>query len=244
MCFNISLQLKKARMEERFNAVYPDDLPYEEKFHASAFDRPGHPVLTSSQPGRFQIMTWGLIPSWIKSEKDAYEISLKTMNARFESITEKPSFRQVAKTNRCIIPVTGFFEWQQVDNKKIPWFITVNNDDAFSLAGLWSEWSNHQNGEIVRTFTIITTEATGLMAEIHNTKKRMPAILTPDGEKDWLNPVITTSDYSSVIKPINDNLLKAYTISPLISNSRQNRNVPEVLLPYSYNSTNLNAQFQ
>ena len=120
MCFNISLQLKKTRMEQRYNAVYPEDIDFKPIYHASAFERPQLPLITNLQPNRFELMNWGLIPSWVKTEVEAKEISTKTMNARAESITHKPSFKQSAKTNRCIIPITGFFEWQQIDSKKNP----------------------------------------------------------------------------------------------------------------------------
>jgi len=237
------MQLKKSRMEERFNATYPEDFDFQPIYHTSGFEHPLLPVLTSNQFGIFQRMAWGLIPSWIKTEKDAQEISNKTLNARFESITEKPSFRQVAQTNRCLIPVTGFFEWQQVGSKKIPWFISVRNDDAFSLAGLWSNWVNPQTGEFIQTFTIITTEANDLMAKIHNTKKRMPAILTKETEQLWLDHNLSLDKYSSVIKPLKEELLEAYTVSQLVSNSRANRNVPEVLTRINYDIPNQGQLF-
>jgi putative SOS response-associated peptidase YedK len=231
------MKVKKARMEERFNAVYPENFDLQPIHHTSAFEHPVLPILTSQLSNQFQGMAWGLIPSWIKTEKDAQEISLKTLNARAESITEKPSFRQVARANRCIIPITGFFEWQLVDKKKIPWFIKIKNDDVFTLAGLWSEWVNPQTGELFKTFTVITTEANELMAKIHNTKKRMPVILARDSEQIWLdkNP--------SIVKPINSDLLEAYTVSPLVSNSMVNRNVPEVLKPFNYDTSNQGQLF-
>jgi len=228
------MKVKKARMEERFNATYSKE--FDPINHTSAFEHPTVPILTSAQSDQFQGMRWGLIPSWIKTEKDANEISIKTLNARADSITEKPSFRQVVKTNRCIIPVTGFFEWQHIDKKKIPWFIKLKNEDLFSLAGLWSEWVNPQTGELLKTFTIITTDANDLMAKIHNTKKRMPAILTRDSEHSWLDNNLSIEQYPTIIKPLNNELLEAYTISPLISNARMNRNVPEVTERFNYES--------
>ena len=243
MCFNVSLKLKKARMEERYNAIYPDELIVDPIYHTSAFEHPSLPVLTSEKPDKFNLMIWGLIPSWVKTEKDAIEISRTTANARAESITSKPSFRLIAKSNRCIIPISGFFEWQLVDNKKIPWFITLKNEDIISLAGLWSEWVNPQTGEIKKTFTILTTEANEMMAKIHNTKKRMPAILTRETEGIWLDKKTTTNEYPSIIKPLANNLLDAYTVSPLVSNARINRNVPEVIERYIYENTNQRELF-
>jgi putative SOS response-associated peptidase YedK len=120
MCFNISLKVKKARMEQRYNAVYPEDFDFKPIYHASAFERPKLPLLISQQPDKFQLMKWGLIPSWVKTEKDAFDINSRTMNARTETITQKPSFKQSVKSNRCIIPVSRFFEWQLAESKKIP----------------------------------------------------------------------------------------------------------------------------
>jgi putative SOS response-associated peptidase YedK len=234
MCFNISLKVKKARMEERFNAVYPVDSEYKTIYHTSAFEKPYVPILTSQSPYGFQLMQWGLIPNWVKTDKEAKEISLLTLNARAESIAQKPSFKQSSKSNRCLVPVTGFFEWQQVNSKKIPWFITLKDEDLFSLAGLWSEWVNPQTGELTNTFTIITTEANDLMAKIHNTKKRMPAILSIKDEIKWLDPNLEANQFSSILKPFDDKLLNAYTVSPLVSQANKNRNIPEVLDQYSY----------
>jgi putative SOS response-associated peptidase YedK len=234
MCFNISLKVKKARMEERFNAVYPDGLEYKELYHASAFEKPYLSILTTQSPESFQLMHWGLIPNWVKTEKEAKDISRLTINARAETISLKPSFKQSSKSNRCIIPVTGFFEWQQINTKKIPWFITLKDDELFSLAGLWSEWVNPQTGELNNTFTIITTEANDLMAKIHNTKKRMPAILELSDEIKWLDPNLESKHFASILKPIDDKLLKAYTVSPLVSQANKNRNIPEVLEPFNY----------
>jgi len=238
MCFNISLQLKKARMEQRYSAIYPDSIDTKPIYHASAFERPQLPLLTNQQPDRFQLMTWGLIPAWVKTEDEAKKISVHTMNARAETIAQKLSFRQSAKTSRCIIPATGFFEWQQVGSKKIPWFITFADDDFFSFAGLWSEWANPLTGEVSHTFSIITTEANELMAKIHNTKKRMPAILGIENEKKWLDSNLEIDTFDTLLKPVDSKLLKVYTVSPLVSQTKQNRNVPEVLSPYNYNSIN------
>lgn len=243
MCFNISLKIKKARMEQRYNAVYPENLDFTPIFHASAFERPLLPLLTNQQPDKFSLMNWGLIPSWIKIEQEAHDISSKTMNARVETIAQKPSFRQSIESKRCIIPITGFFEWQQIGAKKIPWFISLEGEDVFSLAGLWSEWTNPMTGELAHTFTIITTEANDLMAQIHNTKKRMPAILSIENEKRWLDSKLKNDTFDTVIKPYDGANLKAYTVSSLVSQTKKNRNVPEVLDNFNYSSSNQGKLF-
>ena len=98
---------------------------------------------------------------------------------------------------------------------------------------MYSEWSNKQNGEIISTFTIITTDANDLLAEIHNTKKRMPAILSRDEEKKWIDLSITTSEASGLLKPCPPDILKAHTIGPLVNNRYADRNTPEVIREYS-----------
>ena len=102
------------------------------------------------------------------------------------------------------------------------------------LAGIYSTWTNTETGEMVDTFSIITIPANPLLEKIHNTKKRMPAILKPENAEKWLDKDLKTSLYSDIIKPVEQEYLKAYTVSPIISNPKAKRNVPEVLEPYSY----------
>ena len=141
------------------------------------------------------------MPKWAKDKK----FQANTLNARLETLSEKPSFRNVLG-NRCLVPAEGFVEWQWQDPKgkeKVKYLIEINESPIFTFAGLWSEWVNENTGEIIPTYTIITTEANELMAKIHNTKKRMPVILHPDFEKNWLE--------EGTINMWNDNL-KAITI--------------------------------
>lgn len=243
MCFNISLKSKKITLEQRYNAVYPKEFDFKPIYHVSAFERSKLPLLTSQQSDRFSLMNWGLIPPWVQTETEAHEISTRTMNARSESITQKPSFRHSVKSNRCIIPITGFFEWQQVNSKKLPWFITAEDEDLLSLAGLWSEWVNPVTGEVSQTFTIITTEANELMAKIHNTKKRMPAILKNEDEMKWLDPNLKIDTFETLLKPYDSKLLKAHTVSSLVSQANKNRNIPEVLDHFDYNKTSQGSLF-
>ena len=107
---------------------------------------------------------------------------IKTFNARSESIDKKPSFSSSFRSKRCIIPVKGFFEWQHVGNEKIPWYIYHSENEILSIAGLYDEWIENNTGEVFSTFSIITTDANDLMAEIHNSAKRMPAILDKSSE--------------------------------------------------------------
>jgi putative SOS response-associated peptidase YedK len=114
-----------------------------------------------------------------------------TLNARVETVDDKPSFRDVV-SQRCLVIANGFYEWQWLDSKgknKVKYEIGIDNEELFAFAGLYSHWTDTQTGEIKNTYTILTTEANPLMAEIHNHKKRMPIILHPEDEHRWLEQV-------------------------------------------------------
>lgn len=234
MCFTLSLHVEQHRLEKALQSQFKTGYRFEPFYFKSAFDFPSIPVLTSQSQGYFTPMAWGLTPYWVKTVTQANEIRSKTLNARIENLFEKPSFSDSANKYRCIIPASGFFEWQHLNNRKIPWYITSKDYEILPLAGIYSQWVNPETGEIAETFSIITLPANRLMEKIHNTKKRMPAMLTMEQIKQWLDPNLSTKDYGDILKPINDDLLKAYTVSPLVSNPTKNRNVPEIINPYNY----------
>src|SRR5690554_2121254 len=111
-----------------------------------------------------------------------------TLNAKLETIGEVPSFKSINE-QRCVLPVTGFYEWKWLDSKgkrKEKYLIQLDQESVFGLAGLFSSWTNPKSGEIVNSFSLLTTEANEIMAEIHNIKKRMPLIMDPEQAKKWL----------------------------------------------------------
>jgi len=185
MCFH-SKQTKSAQeVENRFNAKIEKKELFQSQENINGFIFPKNPIITDEKPNIIQLYNWGLIPSWAKDE----DIKKLTLNARIETIEEKPSFRN-SINKRCLVIANGFYEWQWLDSKgknKIKYEIGIGNDDLFAFAGLYSQWVNTITGEIKDTYTIVTTQANELMAEIHNTKKRMPIILKPEDENKWLN---------------------------------------------------------
>lgn len=192
MCYNYKIKAEKKALEQRYAATFYDDgvLP-EFDILANGFTHLEMPVITNAEPHKIQFLKWGLVPSFVKDKATADQLSKMCLNAMYETINEKPSFRDSAKNKRCIIPATSFIEWQWTDLTKKncvkqKYEIGLNNE-IFSFAGLWSNWTNKETGEIMSTFSIITTPANQLMSEIHNNKKRMPLILRPDQEKDWLS---------------------------------------------------------
>jgi putative SOS response-associated peptidase YedK len=236
MCFSVNVNLVKEEIEERYGVNFPGKYRYEPSYYYHAFGLPELPAICSGDPGMVRILKWGLIPSWIRTEADADEIKLKTFNARSDCIESKPSFSSSFRSMRCIIPVRGFFEWQHAGNKKIPWYIFNSDNEIISIAGLYSEWVQVTTGEVISTFSIITTEANAMMAEIHNLKKRMPAILDKPDEKKWVDLSLPHSEALNLLKPCSQDLLKAHTISPLVNNRNADKNTPEVIRPYNYKS--------
>ncbi len=177
----------------------------------NGFKYPEMPVISN---GKLELMNWGLIPFWAKDE----EIKKYTLNARAETVFEKPSFKGSIKSKRCIVPATGYFEWKHTDNKKQPYFIHLKNQDAFSFAGIWDTWTNKITGEIIKSYSIITTSANPLLAEIHNTKKRMPVVLTKDMEFEWLNNKLSPEDIRGFFVPLGEEHFEAYPIKPFDRN--------------------------
>lgn len=184
MCFH-SKQSKKAQtVEKRFNAKIENVTLFESQTEFNGFTHPKTPVITNAATDKIQLFNWGLIPS------DSYDETIRqyTLNARIETIEEKKSFKNNVN-NRCLIIADGFYEWKWLDSKgknKQKHLISLPDEALYCYAGIYSEWVNKVTGEIVNSYSIITTEANELMAEIHR-KKRMPVILKPEDENSWLN---------------------------------------------------------
>lgn len=184
MCFH-SKQSKKAQaLENRFKAEFIDMDIYIPTDHYNGFSYPQTPIITNTAKDKIQMFHWGLLPDWAK------DISFRknTLNAKIETIHEKPSFRN-SIYKRCLVLVDGFYEWQWLDEKgknKQKYLIKLPGEEAFAMAGLWNEWTNLQTGEILNTYTILTTAANEMMSIIHNSKKRMPMILKQEEEALWL----------------------------------------------------------
>lgn len=186
-------------------------LKEQEQYRVNAFSFPDCPVITSDP--EIQSYRWGLIPFWVKDEKQADEIKRMTLNARADTIFSKPSFREPIMKKRCIVPSTGYFEWRHEGDKKIPYYIFLKDEEIFSMAGIYDEWLDKTTGEIIKTFSIITTEANPLTAYIHNTKHRMPAILSQKDEEKWLDPTLEKSDIEQLLLPFSDDRMDTYTIN-------------------------------
>lgn len=234
MCYHNSLTKKAVEISSRFKAKIEPEIEFESIYHANGFSYPKWPVITSGEPDRIQLFSWGLIPFWVKTKEDALKFKVNTLNAKAETIFEKPSFKFSITKKRCLIPSTGFFEWRDFNKKKYPYFIHLKNEEIFSMGGIYETWVDKETGEICNTFSIVTTEANSLMAMVHNSKKRMPLILSGDYEAAWLDKSFKKDQIPELMKPFDETLMKAYTISKLITSRTEPSNVPEISQPFSY----------
>jgi len=165
----------------------------------------------SRQENRLEMMKWGLVPSWSKDPK----IGDRMINARVETIETKPSFKNLLKTNRCLVPCTGFYEWKTIGMKKVPYYIGLDDSRLFCLAGLYDVWKE-SDGNDLKTFTIITTQPNNILKPIHN---RMPVILHQELEEQWLNTKIQNPDsIKKLLKPYPDDNLISYAVSNEVNN--------------------------
>ena len=167
-------------------------------------------------------LKWGLVPAWSKESRTEYS----TINARAETIDEKPAFRSAFKTRRCLIACDGFYEWKKnAEGTKQPYFICLADRKPFAFAGVWERWE--REGEILESCAIIVTSANALMAPIHD---RMPVILSPDHYDAWMNPKETNAfALKSLLLPYSSDRMKAYPISSMVNNPRNNHS--DLLLP-------------
>lgn len=239
MCFTVNVNLIKEELENRYGATLIDPDKYRPSYYYHAFGLPSLPAICSGEPSKIQLLKWGLIPVWTKGIDQANAIRYKTFNARSESIEIKQSFSSSFRSKRCIIPVKGFFEWQHVGNEKIPWYVFHSENEVLSIAGIYDDWVENNTGEVLSTFSIVTTEANDLMAKIHNTGKRMPVILNKSSETRWIDLSISKEAALGLLTPCPSDILKAHTISPLINSRSSNRNTPDVIKPFNYQTGNL-----
>lgn len=217
MCFTIEVHLTRKAIEKRFAVDTAALNDFDFNYFYRAFANPLIPVIAGDSSQKARMMQWGLIPSWAKDSQKASEIRKGTYNARAETLHEKPSFREALLKGRCLVLAHGFFEWQHVKGAKIPWYIRLKNEAPFAFAGLFDSWRNPDNNEIIQSFSIVTTGANPLMERIHNTKKRMPVILTPDNEKEWISGDISLHKARQLLLPLDEAEMYAHVISPSIS---------------------------
>jgi putative SOS response-associated peptidase YedK len=228
MCYFSSISVGFQIIEDRFGVHFIQKEEFKPAYSVCGFEFPALPVISATPSRQVAMMNWGLIPFWVKNAASANEIREKTLNARAETLFEKPAFKYAIQNRRCLVPVDGFFEWQHLDKKTYPYFIHLKNNEPFALAGIWDNWRNPENGETLKTFAIITTRANPLLETIHNTQKRMPAILTRTNEEQWLQNGVNEDSIRSMLEPYDESEMEAYRISGMVRQLGYNTSHPEV----------------
>ena len=188
MCYNLAAKQRIKALQEKYgkDVKFDEELARHGYYEVSGFTHPKLPVMAEEHPNEFELMQWGLIPSWTKDEEKAKELSNMALNAKAETIFEKPMFRKPIISKRCILPVDGFYEWRTIGKIKYPYFIFPKDKSLFTFGCIYDTWANTKTGEIINSFSIVTTEANETMAMIHNTKKRMPLILNNEDWRQWV----------------------------------------------------------
>ena len=207
-----------AEIEELLR-IFREQLKGKPLFAISGFEHPAIPILISHGGLHWQPMHWGLIPLWCKDWSAALELSNMTLNARAETLFEKPAFKHAASTTRGLLPITGFYEYKHVKGKKYPHFIDWNEEDVHWLACVCDEWKDRDRGETLLTFAIVTTRGNELMAQIHNNPEldepRMPVFLKGDDMLTWLNKDTPIENLKQLLSPIESSNMRACPVKPL-----------------------------
>jgi putative SOS response-associated peptidase YedK len=169
------------------------------------------PIVLRDSPNRLEMMHWGLIPSWSKAERTG----LKLINARSESVMEKPMFKRLIGDHRCLVPATGFYEWMTTDEGKVPFYISSKRGDFLGFAGLFDQWHSPE-GLVISSFTIITTAANELMNPIHD---RMPVIVRPEDEDIWVErKALDPGIMRRILAPYPSEELVAHQVAKMVRN--------------------------
>jgi putative SOS response-associated peptidase YedK len=224
MCGRFSFSPLAKIIEDRFD-VKVDKTAYRPRFNAAPSQNLA--VISNAAPDQLSYFKWGLIPFWAKDPA----IGNKLINAKGETIDEKASFKNPFKRKRCLVLSDGFYEWKRISQKeKIPYRIVMKEKDLFCMAGLWDSWKS-PDGEMINSFTIITTSPNELMKNIHT---RMPVILSPENEKEWL----TNDDpdfLKSILTPYPFEKMDAFPVSRLVNSPVNDE--PKVMEPVDYSGT-------
>ncbi|GAB3677388.1 SOS response-associated peptidase [Halopiger thermotolerans] len=236
MCGRYTLTLERDAFEDRFDVTVDDSVgEFEPRYNAA----PGQelPVITDDAPETVQQLEWGLVPSWADDDSGGM------INARAETVDEKPSFREAYEQRRCLVPADGFYEWVETSDGKQPYRVALEDDRPFAMAGLWERWEpddgttqagldafgggledDSEDDGALETFTILTAEPNDLVADLHH---RMAVILEPDREREWL----TADDpkAAGLLEPYPADEMRAYPVSTAVNDPSNDE--PSLLEP-------------
>ena len=195
-------------MVQLFDAVPANDLPEGPNYNVCPTNRIA--AVTGGEARRLQPMRWGFIPHWYKKPNDGPLL----INARAETVAEKPAFRSACRDRRCLIPASGFYEWtKDAEDTRLPWYITRADGEPMVFAGIWQDWE--REGEAFRTCAIVTCAANDAMAQIHN---RMPVVLAPADWPLWLGE--KGKGAAKLMRPAPEDALTWHRVDPAVNSNR------------------------
>lgn len=250
MCYDIKAsleaQLKRAKRLNDLSAIMEIEqklIPYTDLpiNHKSGFAHPKLLIYTKDHPEVPIIANWGLIPHWVKDAELKTKIWNSTINARGETLAEKPSFRDAYKSKRCLVYVDGFYEHHHQDKQTYPFYVHRPDKEPICIAGIWSDWTDRQSGEVWTSFSLVTTKANEMMARIHNNPKakeaRMPVLLNEEEAEFWLNADVNNPSEKAaldgLIRPWEQSELQAYTVAKLRGKQYMG-DLPQITEPVTY----------
>ena len=214
VCNRYRLTHSRQYLTERFEAVDHSDIEDRPRYNIAPTQQV---LIVRKEQGEkvrhLATMRWGLIPSWAKD----LSIGNKTLNARSETVTKTPAFRESILKKRCLIPADGFYEWRKMGSVKQPYCFEVGDGEVFALAGLWDEWTS-PDGEVIESCTILTTDPNAIVEDLHD---RMPVIV-PQGKYElWLDPDVTDFQaISDILKPYEATAMRRHPVSMRLNSSK------------------------
>jgi putative SOS response-associated peptidase YedK len=224
MCGRFTQERATSELAEIFGAEDRIDLPGG-RFNVAPTD-PAAVVVQREDHRAITTYRWGLIPHWSESAKTGNRM----FNARAESIDRNPAFRYAFGKRRCLVPVDAFYEWRRDGDARLPYAVVREDRQPMALAGLWAGWKDPDTGEVIRSFTIVTTGPNDLMRPIHN---RMPVVVPESAWDRWLDPTLTKradlAELHGLLVPAEDDMLDAYRVSPRVNSVRNDG--PELVQP-------------
>ena len=224
MCGRYQNRAEKQRIAEVFRVGIPPSFEILPSYNiAPQTDQPIVRLNRDSNERELALLRWGLVPFFAKDPK----ISYSTINARAETVASSRTFREAMKRRRCLVPATGFYEWQKIGNKaKQPWTIELPKGEIFAFAGLWDRWKDRATASVLETYTIITTDPNELVQPLHD---RMPVILSPTDYDRWLEPGDLERPPIDLLRPFPAERMTRWKVGSALGNTKNDS--PELRLP-------------
>jgi putative SOS response-associated peptidase YedK len=213
MCGRFTISKTEQELEKRFGANFYSKV-LEARYNVAPTQNCA--VIRDRKPDEIELLRWGLVPIWAKDE----QIGSRMINARIESVTEKPAFKKAFQSRRCLVLADGWYEWEKQGKNKIPQRIVRKDREAFAMAGIWERWrpkGSAEDAPWLKTFSIITQPAVKKIEHIHD---RMPSVIPKSLESAWLKDDLSSDELLKILEPIDEEELDFYTVSKAVGNTR------------------------